>query len=342
MGLLARCRRAWIAIFIGVLWLPILGQALLPSRSLSKSEARVLQPFPALPASRSELTLFPRLLDVFLADHFGFRDALIRANALLRYKLSSPTNPLVLYGKDGFLFYLEHGTLEQSMGRVIREKPLERLADSLAQLHEELSRRGIRFLFTSPPSNSTINSSHLPDWAATPPRQTEYDVLLKLLAARGVPALDLRPALRAENSMHGTYFKTDTHWNFLGALVARNEIVSAVGRPEWTMDVNRVFRGMRRTYGESDLPRLLGVLNDVPEDQHAVIDVSSYPAAEAPIVLVLGDSFTGNFFPMIWRNGGKPVFIENSGCMVDLAAIAAHNPSIVILSIAERSLALLC
>ena len=342
MGLLARCRRTWIAIFVGVLWLPILGQAFLPYRSISESEARVLQPFPALPASRGELTLFPRLLDVFLADHFGFRDPLIHANALLRYKLSSPTNPLVLYGKDGFLFYLEHGTLEQSMGLVVRENPVERLADSLAQLHEELSRRNIRFLFTSPPSNSTINRSHLPEWAATPPTQTEYDVLLRLLAARGVPALDLRPALRVDNSTRPTYFKTDTHWNFLGALVARNEIVRAVGHPEWMMEVDRVFRGMRRTYGEHDLPRLLGVLNDVPEDQHAVIDVSSYPAAEAPIVLVIGDSFTGNFFPMIWRNGGKPVFIENPGCKVDLAAIAAYNPSIVILSITERSLALLC
>ncbi len=342
MGLLARCRRVWIAIFVGVLWVPVLVQAFLPPRSVSESEARVLQPFPALPASRSELTLFPRLLDVFLADHFGLRDPLIRANALLRYKLSSPTNPEVLYGKDGFFFYLEHGTLEQSLGLVVREKPLERLADSVGRLHEELSGRNIQFLFTSPPNNSTISRNHLPDWARASPAATEYDVLLKMLAARRVPALDLRPALRTENSARATYFQTDTHWNFLGALVARNEIVRAVGHPEWTMDVDRVFRGMRRTYGERDLPRLLGVLNDVPEDQHAVIDVSSYPAAERPTILVIGNSFTGNFFPMIWRNGGRPVFIDNPGCKVDLAAIAAHRPSIVILSIAERSLALLC
>lgn len=301
----------------------------------------MLRTLPALPKSRSELAAFPGSIKEYLADRVGFRDQLIRANAWLRYKLSSPTNPLVLYGKDGFLFYLEHATLEQSMGLVIRNKPLERLADALAQLHGELSRRNIRFLFTSPPSNSTINRNHLPEWAATPPAATEYDVLLRLLAARGVPALDLRTALRAENSVRATYFRTDTHWNFLGAVIARNEIVRAVGRPEWAIDVNRVFRGFRRTYGW-DLPRLLGVPNHIAEDQDAAIDVSSYPSAEAPTVLVIGDSFTGNFFPMIWRNGGKPIFMESPGCKLDLEAIAAHRPSIVILSIAERALALLC
>jgi hypothetical protein len=338
---LARCRRTWIAICVALLWLPILGHAYLPSRAISESEARALQRFPALPASRGELTQFPRLLDTFLADHFGFRDPLTRANALLRYKLSSPTNPLVLYGKDGFLFYLEQGALEQSMGLVIRESSLKMYADALAQLRGELSERNIRFLFTSPPNNSTINRSHLPDWAGTPPAFTEYDVLLRLLAARGVPALDLRPALQAENSARATYFKTDTHWNLLGAVIARNEIVRAVGHPEWAIDVSRVFGGFRRSYG-LDLPRLLGVPNHIAEDQDAAIDVSSYPSAEEPIILVIGDSFTGNFFPKIWRNGGKLVFMEKSGCKLDLEAIVAHRPSIVIISVTERSLGHLC
>jgi hypothetical protein len=45
---------------------------------------------------------------------------------------------------------------------------------------------------------------------------------------------------------------------------------------------------------------------------------------------------------MIWRSGGKPIFMENPGCKLDLEAIAEHRPSIVIFSIAERALGLLC
>src|SRR4051812_29994746 len=111
MGLLARYRRAWIAVFAGLLWLPIVGQVFVSSNSISEAEARRLRTLPALPTSRDELAAFPKLFDLFLADHFGFRSQLIRANALLRYQLSSPTNRWVLYGKDGYLFYLEHGTL---------------------------------------------------------------------------------------------------------------------------------------------------------------------------------------------------------------------------------------
>ena len=341
MGLLARSRRLWIVVFVGLLWLPMLGQALLPPASQSEAEARVLEPLPALPASQNGLTRFPRLLDQFLADHFGFRDQLIQANALVRHQLKSPTNVSVLYGKDGFFFYLEHATLEQSLGLVVREKPIERLADALARLHDELHRRNIKFLFTSPPNNSTINANHLPDWLKPSRGPTEYDLMLRLLAARGVPTLDLRPALRAESSALATYFQTDTHWNFLGALIARNEIARAIGHPDWMMDVGRVFRGMRRTYGERDLPRLLG-LRGFPEEQDAVVDVSSYTNADGPNVLVIGDSFTNMFFPAIWRNGGRATFVHHPGCRFDADEVMKHGPEIVIVSIVERSLPLLC
>jgi len=331
----------WIGLVVGLLWLPPLGHLLLPARLLSESEARTLRPLPALPTSGREFTLFPRLLEAFLTDHFGFRDQLIRANSFIRYALVSPTSSDVVFGKDGYFFYLAHGTLQQSLGLVLRTRPLEKLADSLAQLHDDLSKRGIKFLFTSAPNNSTINARHWPGWAPRSPAVTEYDVLLGLLAARGVPALDLRPALRSENALRATYFQTDTHWNFLGALVARNEMVRAIGHPEWSMDVDRVFRGMRTTYGERDLPRLLGIRN-APDNQHAVVDVSSYPDSDDPTVLIAGDSFITMFFPMIWRNGGRPVFLQHTSCRIELEAIEAHRPSIVIIALAERSLPLLC
>ena len=341
MGLLERSRRMWIGLFLGLLWLPPLGHLLLPGRSLSISEARVLQPLPPFPRTRLELKVTPRVLDLFLADHFGFRDQLIDVNSVIRYALVPPTNPHVIFGKDGYFFYLAHEALEQSLGLVVRTEPLERLADALAQLHDELSRRGIKFLFTSTPNNSTINASHVPDWAPRSPAVTEYDVLLRLLAARSVPTLDLRPALRAENATRATYFRTDTHWNFLGALVARNEMVRAIGHPEWAMAIDHVFRGMKTTYGERDLPRILGVRN-APDDQHAVVDVSSYPDADGPTVLIIGDSFINQFFPMIWRNGGRFAFLQYALCKIPLQAIQDHRPSIVIVAMVEASLPRVC
>jgi hypothetical protein len=56
---------------------------LAPSNSVSEAEARRLRTLPALPTSRDELTTFPKLLDLFLADHFGFRSQLIHAHQAL-------------------------------------------------------------------------------------------------------------------------------------------------------------------------------------------------------------------------------------------------------------------
>jgi hypothetical protein len=341
MALLARYRRAWIAVFIGLLWVPILGQAIMPSRTRSDAEARILRVLPALPKTKSEWASFPRSVDGFLADHFGFRDQLWHANALLRYQLSSSTSPQVLYGRNGYLFYLGNATVEQSMGRLMREGTLTKLADFLAQMHDELMKHKIALLITFPPNNSTINRANLPAWAAAPPAVTEYDLMLQLLAARSVPALDLRPALQAENAKRATYFQTDTHWNFLGAVIGRNEIVRAIGHPEWALDVDRVFRGFRRSYGH-DLARFLGLPNDIPDDQDAAVDAASYPAADGPDVLVIGDSFTHGFFPPIWRNGGRLVFMDNLGCKLKFDAIVEQRPSIVIFTIVERGLGLLC
>lgn len=342
MALLAKHRRAWIAVFVGVLWLPILGQLAFPTQSMSENEARMLRTFPEFPKSTSELAAYPAALQAYVADHVGFRDSLIEANAMLRYALSSPSNWQVLLGRDGFLFLLNYETLEKSLGLVIDEELVERLADAVAQLHRELAQRNIRFLFASPPSNSTINRRRLPAWAAAPPRETEHDLILRLLAARGVPTLDLRIALQAENSQRETYFQTDTHWNFLGAVIARNEMVRAVGHPEWALDVTRVFRGYRVLYGRGDLARTLGAPSIIPERQDAIVDVSSYRTADGPPVVLIGDSFVTKFFPSIWRNGGKPIFIEDVGCRPDLDAILAHRPTVVIWSITERALALLC
>ncbi len=108
-----------------------------------------------------------------------------------------------------------------------------------------------------------------------------------------------------------------------------------------TRPIFGVFRGTRTTYGERDLPRILGIRN-APDDQHAVVDVSLYPDLGGPTILVVGDSFINMFFPMIWRNGGRFAFLQNAACRIPLQALQDHRPSIVIVALAERSLPLLC
>ena len=92
----------------------------------------------------------------------------------------------------------------------------------------------------------------------------EYDLMLRALAVRDVPAVDLRPVLINADAAAPVYRRTDTHWNNRGALLAYNAVVAGLGRPDWAIDPPRVLRGTMSTPG-GDLARMLGVEADVIE-----------------------------------------------------------------------------
>jgi hypothetical protein len=358
-GLLARYRRYWFVIGLCLLAVPMMAQLAELREVVSEDEGRMLSPAPAWPRSPDQWRALPRDLDRFLADHFGLRPQLVRAHGALRYAIVLPTDLRVIIGRDRWLFLNGDGTIEQATGRLLREPAIAKFADRAAELQRRLKARSARLLVAIPPNGSTINRSRLPAWAATKPAVTEYDLMMKALAARDVAAVDLRPALLAINSIHPVYRRTDTHWNRLGALVAYNSVVEVLGKPDWTIDPGRVLRGFESVPG-GDLARLLAVSDSVT-DEDAVIDLSRYrPAAleisridtqaesggdlietgrAGPTVLVIGDSFTREFWQGYFSlHAGKYIWIHHELCGFAASVVESHAPDIVILAPAERQM----
>jgi hypothetical protein len=358
-GLLARYRRYWFVIGLCLLAVPMMAQLAELREVVSEDEGRMLSPAPAWPRSPDQWRALPRDLDRFLADHFGLRPQLVRAHGALRYAIVLPTDLRVIIGRDRWLFLNGDGTIEQATGRLLREPAIAKFADRAAELQRRLKARNARLLVAIPANGSTINRSRLPAWAATKPAVTEYDLMMKALAARDVAAVDLRPALLAINSIHPVYRRTDTHWNRLGALVAYNSVVEVLGKPDWTIDPGRVLRGFESVPG-GDLARLLAVSDSVT-DEDAVIDLSRYrPAAleisridtqaesggdlietgrAGPTVLVIGDSFTREFWQDYFSlHAGKYIWIHHELCGFAASVVESHAPDIVILAPAERQM----
>jgi alginate O-acetyltransferase complex protein AlgJ len=316
MGLLTWYRRPWSAIVLCLLATPMLVQAVQPLTSVSLEEARVLSPAPSWPRSLPNWLALPHDLDRFLGDHFGLREELVRAHGMLRYSILLPSDLRVIIGRDRWLFLAGDGTIEQATGHLRREPAIAKFADVAVKLQARLASRNARLLVAIPPNGTTINQARLPAWAAQKPAETEYDLMLMALKARGVAAVDLRPPLLAANAPRPVYRRTDTHWNRLGALIAYNAVVAALGEPGWAIDPDRVFHGFEALPG-GDLARLLAVDADV-SDEDAIIDLSPYhplPTAasridthfesggdlveadrDGPTVVVIGDSFTQGFW----------------------------------------------
>jgi hypothetical protein len=357
MGLLARYRRPWIVIIVALLAVPMLVQVMQTPQVVSEGEARVLSPAPAWPRSLAQWRAWPREAERYLADHFGLRDELVRLHGMLRYAVVLPTDARVIIGREQQLFLIGDNTIEQATGRLLRTAEIAAFAERAAQLHAGLLASGTGFAVAIAPNSATILRARLPTWAADPPAVSEYDVMMAALAQRGVTAVDLRPALAAANSIWPVYRRTDTHWNRLGALVAYNAVVEALGRPNWTIDPRRVLRGFEPVPG-GDLARLLAV-SSILVDEDARIDLSAYAPAPlrismldthfesggdlietdraGPTVLVIGDSFTQRFWQDYFGlHARRYLWIHHEHCRFARDIFDRFKPDVVMLVPTER------
>ncbi len=303
-------------------------------------EGRFLAPAPAPPESSAAWLALPKQVDAYLRDHFGLRDMLIRAHKDLTKPMLGFGNNSVLVGRGGRLFYLGEDTVRQSAGLVVRDERLSDTVALLARMNAALASRGIKFLVAVPPNAATIYQDDLPRWAQRRGRRTEYDLLLKELAAKGVRAIDLRPAVAAARARGPVFYMHDTHWTARGALAAFNAIVEADGRPGWRLDPKSVLSQPRSRDG-GDLARMLGAegLKETVEDftlpaartqlltANPFSDYVAKSGEPGPTIMVLGNSFTGGYFDrMLLPHAGRVIWLEHRKCEFDWKAIDRFHP----------------
>ena len=120
-----------------------------------------------------------------------------------------------------------------------------------------------RLVVSIAPSPADIYPEDAPDLALPVYKPTNYDLIMAGLRGCGISAVDLRPPLRAEKDLGQLYRRTDTHWTALGALIAYNRIVAAMGRPDFAIPLASV-RWTSATLLDGDLPRYAG-RSPIPE-----------------------------------------------------------------------------
>ncbi len=190
-------RRRFFAVFaLLMLAAPLVVGLVAPdSPAAVLKEGRRLSAAPQIPAAWADWLFFPAEIDAYLKDHFGLRQAMIRAHKDLTKPLLAMGTDRVLVGRDGRMFYLGEEAVRQSAGIVVRDQRVADAVDLIAAMRDDLARRGVRFLVAAPPNAATVYQDDLPDWAQNRGKRTEYDLFIEGLAARGVTAVDLRPVL---------------------------------------------------------------------------------------------------------------------------------------------------
>ncbi len=355
MPLLLAYRRWWLALFAAILALPTLG-LVLPDL-----------PGPVRPVTKVEATWWVRAterLDPFINAHFGFRGAVMAANASYARATHSTRARPVLIGDGGQLYFTGDQTLEQSLGLLVRAKPIADFIDVLTRLKARLEAKGITLVVAVPPNGATMLPGRLPGWARPQMRHpTELDIVSERLPQNGITFVDLRPILEAAKAGGGQiYRRTDTHWTQLGAVLAFNAVMAAAGRPELaipleeangplvptaTGDLSRIL-GESKATGDSDYeerlkvpPGLTPLKGLVPErpDSDPFQPYAYSTGHSGPAILVIGDSFTQNFWPrLLAARTSRFGWMHHSSCKFEADAIDRFKPDIVVYMPTERSL----
>ena len=212
------------------------------------------------------------------------------------------------------------------------------------------------------PDSYTIYPEHVPDYLKTRKSASNFDRLKQHLAQHTrIPFIDVRDKLRAAKAINVTYFKTDTHWNDFGAMIASMGVVERVRQDFPQMPAPHLSNYIIRPKqgGPGDLVFLLALNQEIVDSVNYQIEpvahlrvtkLESTPNPEtnlpterfvstnktSPKLYLLGDSFTAHmnsFMPGYFRE----MYVERSS-RLNLRQVQAERPDVLVLEIAERNI----
>ncbi len=355
-----------IGLFLVLLLLPMIGQAVSVGTGVTATEMRAPNELPGLPGTVEELSVLPQRFEAWLKDHFGFRNDLVLANNLIRVKVfGQSTSPLVVLGRNGWLFYTGEHTLEQTRG-IDRFTPeeLDRWIDVMERRQAWLAERGIPMLMVAIPNKERVYREDLPAWATQVNPESRMDQIVRRLAERHSPLVfkDMTADLVAAKKDMKVYHQADTHWTADAAFtIGYRRIAEWIKtvRPDFTpltaadMKQVRVMRqgvdldlarmlGLAAVYQEEEVryellgpPRLRS--NDTSMPNGIVQNILRADLPTAPTVVWFRDSFTIPMYSYIAESFSKAVITEHKGLRFDKPLIEEQKPDVVVYQFVERS-----
>ena len=221
--------------------------------SMDSHENRLMTGLPQV--LQSPLRELPRNLDNFLVDNSPFRYQFVLVNAGLDYALfGTSQSDQVLPGKDGWLFYKDGPNAAQPMANYQGLAELNDSADTLAEasaglqiLSDKLAENGCTLVLDLTPSKDRIYREYMPDGYPIVNEENRTDLLAAYLQSHTtVPVVwryDMLRSQARQNADRLLYYKTDTHWNAVGALIGLDGIFEALDMPTRPADSYPVEAG---------------------------------------------------------------------------------------------------
>jgi len=295
-------------------------------------------------------------------------DARLKMHLALGAGVGSP----VTLGRDGWLFYVVHrGTQGVRPELDFTPEELERWAGWLESRQRWLADRGTDFLLVVAPNKETIYPDLLPSGLPAARPRSRMDMLLDRLRAGGkVQVVDVRPVLREARGEASPfrrwplYYRTDSHWNDLGALLATRAVLGELKErfPGLDVPADRDIAVASEAAGAGDLARMQGLQGQLSDarvratvqGQRCTFRLGGDSLAhgvEAPLftektlecpgapirrALVLHDSMMIGMLPSLAPAFERSVWRHST--TLEKGLVEQLNPDLVLLEFVERTL----
>jgi alginate O-acetyltransferase complex protein AlgJ len=347
--------------------LPTVGMVLGLDGSFVLEENRLLATRPELKLTRASLVEYPRKLEAYFNDRFGFRKRLIQWLAIAKVKGLSVTSwPSVILGKQGWLFLGGDAPLNYYRGtKPFTPRDLEKYQKILEARRDWLAKRGIPYLFVILPNKDSIYPELMPTAYTKVRPSSRCDQLIDHMKAHStVNLLDVRDDLRRAKDREVLFDLTDTHWNARGAFVAYGRIVASLAAwfPEMHAQPRSEFRDVEIPLPGGDLARMLGLAEQMPERRLGLVPLQPREArqtdevfplptgfapyqitiateranAELPRAVMFRDSFCQHLVPFLSEHFERIFYFWDYD--FDRSLVLRERPDVVIQEMVERTL----
>jgi len=295
-----------------------------------------------------------------ISDNFLWRMALVKGFNSIRLLVGDRVFNNGLVGEDGWLFYSGDFSINDYQKTApLGKNRIKELTEVLGLLDERTSQYGGTLLVVIPPDKNTIYPQYMPDQIRVIGKTSRLDQLMDYLQKNtNINVLDLRPVFLDASQSSQIYYKSDAHWNCLGAYYASNEIISEVGRlhPEiqprpladfqigstidtsldisWTMGLGLQENAVTLT------PKFVtGSVSHTSYENNEFIKVAVNSLQNLPSAMILHDSFYNECLNQILEpQFGEIISMHFADALSSdyLKLIDTEKPDVVIVEFAER------
>lgn len=325
-----------IIFFIIFIYIPLFGLVFNIQDGLENTEKRNLEKFPKFNTPVQFIDDFSK----YFRDNFGFRYTFMRFASNLKIKLfkTYPKNIdiKVLKGLEPWLFYKLGNEIEDFEGRVpFSDEKIVKIIKNNEERERKLA--PAKFYIFIPPDKTVVYSEFLPEniRAKENIQNSRISGLLKANAKIIYP----KDILIKNKGKGLLYFKTDTHWTYLGAYFGYRELMSEIQKDfgdKYLAPLN-IERFSKEEYENTkpDLADITDIGHKNTEKSFKYNCLKNEDMSDLRMI-VFGDSFLEYLEPFLKCNFKNIKFMNSK--TIDMKAVKEFKPDIVILEIVQRNL----